>query len=91
MEVKQPTTTLTEQDILRYPIQAQCIYLSLGDKEERTKNPVMAAVGNNIRTLHNQLTERGADCTLEWNSGGHFKDADMRTAKAFRWMMEEHT
>ena len=72
------------------PIQTQHIYLSLGDKEERTKNAVMAAVGDNIRTLHSRLAERGADCTLEWNSGGHFKDADLRTAKAFRWVMEEH-
>ena len=75
----------------RHPIQAQCVYLSLGNKEEHTKSTVMAVVGDNIRTLHSRLTERGADCTLEWNSGGHFKDADMRTAKAFRWTMEEHT
>ena len=75
----------------QHPIQTQHIYLSLGDKEERTKNTVMAVVGDNIRTLHSRLTARGADCTLEWNSGGHFKDADLRTAKAFRWMMEEHT
>ena len=71
------------------PIQTQHIYLSLGDKEEHTKNAVMAVVGDNIRTLHSQLTARGTDCTFEWNSGGHFKDADLRTAKAFRWMMEE--
>ena len=74
----------------QHPMQAQRVYLSLGDKEERTKNAVMAAVGDNIRTLHSRLAERGADCTLEWNSGGHFKDADLRTAKAFRWMMEKH-
>ena len=49
----------------RHPIQAQHVYLSLGDKEERTKNTIMAAVGDNIRTLHSRLTERGADCTLE--------------------------
>lgn len=72
------------------PIQTQHIYLSLGDKEEHTKNTVMAAVGDGIRALHSRLTERGANCTLEWNSGGHFKDADLRTAKAFRWAMEEH-
>ena len=71
------------------PIQTQRVYLSLGDKEEHTKNAIMAAVGNNIRTLHSRLIERGADCTLEWNSGGHFKDADLRTAKAFRRVMEE--
>ena len=73
----------------QHPIQAQRVYLSLGNKEEHTKNAVMAAVGDNIRTLHSQLTARGVDCTLEWNSGGHFKDADLRTAKAFRWVMEE--
>lgn len=70
-------------------IQAQRVYLSLGDKEEHTKNTVMATVGDNIRTLHSRLAERGTDCTLEWNCGGHFKDADLRTARAFRWVMEE--
>ena len=73
----------------QHPIQTQRVYLSLGDKEERTKNAVMAAVGDNIRTLHSRLAERGTDCTLEWNNGGHFKDADLRTAKAFRWAMED--
>ncbi len=75
----------------QHPIQAQRVYLSLGDKEERTKNSAMATVGNHIRTLHSQLTARGVDCTLVWNSGGHFKDADLRTAKAFQWAMEDHT
>ena len=73
----------------QHPIQAQRVYLSLGDKEERTKNAVMAAVGDNIRTLHRRLAERSTDCTLEWNSGGHFKNADLRTAKAFQCVMEE--
>ena len=73
----------------QHPIQAQRIYLSLGDREEHTKNTVMATVGDNIRTLHSRLAERGADCILEWNNGGHFKDADLRTARAFRWVMEE--
>ena len=62
----------------------------LCNKEECTKNAVMAVVGDTIRALHSQLTARGVDCTLEWNSGGHFKDADLRTARAFQWEMEEH-
>ena len=71
-----------------HPIQAQRVYLSLGDREEHTKNQTMAAVGDNIRTLHSALTRRGTACTLEWNAGGHFKDADLRTARAFAWVME---
>lgn len=73
----------------QYPIQAQCIYLSLGDREERTRNATMAAVGENIRALHRELAERRKSCVLEWNIGGHFKDTDLRTAKAFGWVMED--
>ena len=73
----------------QHPIQAQRIYLSLGDREERTRNATMAAVGDNIRALHHELVGRSKDCTLEWNNGGHFKDTDLRTAKAFRWAMED--
>lgn len=73
----------------QHPIQTQHIYLSLGDREERTRNATMAAVGDNIRALHRELAGRGKNCTLEWNSGGHFKDTDLRTARAFRWAMED--
>ena len=71
-----------------HPIQAQRVYLSLGDREEHTKNQPIAAVDDNIRALHSALTQRGKDCRLEWNAGGHFKDANLRTARAFAWTME---
>ena len=71
-----------------HPIQAQRVYLSLGDREEYTRNQTMAAVGDNIRALHTALTRRGTACTLEWNEGGHFKDTDLRTARALVWTME---
>ena len=71
-----------------HPIQTRRVYLSLGDREEHTKNQTMASVGDNIRALHSALTQRGKDCKLEWNAGGHFKDADLRTARAFVWVME---
>ena len=29
------------------------------------------------------------DCTLEWNEGSHFKEPDIRTAKAFAWCMDQ--
>ena len=61
------------------------VYLSLGDREEKAKNPVMATVGDRIRAAHTLLNERGVNCVLEWNEGNHFKDADIRTAKAFSW------
>ena len=64
------------------------IYLSLGDREEKTRNPVLATAGEKIRASHALLMEQGADCFLEWNEGNHFRDADLRTAKAFLWVMK---
>ncbi len=67
--------------------QCGAVYLSLGDREERTRNPIMAAVGDRIRAAHALLQEQGVDCTLEWNRGNHFQNNDIRTAKAFAWQL----
>jgi len=69
--------------------QVRSVYLSLGDREEKTRNPVMASVGERIREAHDLLMRQGVRTTLEWNSGNHFKEADIRTAKAFTWAMNE--
>lgn len=75
-------------DFMRtHELKAGAVYLSLGDREEKTRNPVMATVGEKIREAYSILKEQGADCTLEWNQGNHFKDADLRTAKAFAWLL----
>ena len=66
---------------------AKSIYLSLGDKEDKTKNPVMAQVGNAIRKQNELLTEQIDNTILEWNPGNHFVDSDKRTAKGFAWVL----
>ena len=66
-------------------IHSKAVYLSLGDKEEKARNPVMATVGACIREASDILKEKGIKTILEWNQGNHFKDADLRTAKAFAW------
>ena len=68
-------------------IHADAVYLSLGDREEKTRNPVMSRVGDAIREAVAILNESGRDCVLEWNKGNHFKNTDLRTAKAFAWLM----
>lgn len=61
------------------------IYLSLGDKEEKTKNQIMARVGKTIQKQEEVLNNRGIKTILEWNNGGHFQDSDIRLAKGFVW------
>ena len=63
------------------------MYLSLGDREERTRNPVLSTVGDRIREAYELLRDTGTDCVLEWNRGNHFKEPDLRTAKAFAWLI----
>ncbi len=70
-------------------VKCRNIYLSLGDREEKTRNPVMAEVGNRIREAQEILKEQNVKCILEWNEGNHFKDADLRTARAFSWVIKQ--
>jgi hypothetical protein len=70
-------------------IKAKAVYLSLGDMEEKARNPIMASVGNKIREAYELLSNQGVKCILEWNEGNHFQDADIRTAKAFSWIIKD--
>ena len=51
------------EDMKSRRVGSDCIYLSLGDKEEKTRNPVMAQVGNCIRETFTWLKEEGIPCT----------------------------
>ena len=72
-------------------IRCDCVYLSLGDKEEKAKNKVMAEVGNCMREYYDFLKNisKVKGCILEWNEGNHFRDVSVRTAKGFVWCMGE--
>ena len=75
--------------VRNHVIQSKCsVYLSLGGKEEKTKNKVMAAVGDRTRAQERLLQEDSMveSVVLEWNAGGHFADAGKRLAKGMKWM-----
>jgi hypothetical protein len=72
-----------------HPSRAQCVYLSLGDREEKTRNKTMARVGECIRQQQGLLEEQGIPSVLEWNRGNHFTEPDLRTAKGFAWCLEQ--
>lgn len=68
-----------------HPLLAAHVYLSLGDREARTKNPVIARVADCIWEQY-ALLQPGHTVTLEWNPGNHFQEPELRTAKAFYWL-----
>ena len=69
-------------------INSCAVYLSLGDKESRTKNKRMAEVENSIKMQYNEYSKQeGLNRILEWNEGNHFKEVPMRMAKGFSWIL----
>ena len=73
---------LAEKQVCR----SRSVYLSLGTKEEKTRNQTMARVGSCIRRMHALLPETSA---LEWNEGNHFRNPALRTAKGFAWLLKQ--
>ncbi len=69
-------------------VNANAVYLSLGDREEKTRNPVMATAGASIRDIHAILEKYVPETVLEWNPGNHFRDPALRTAKGFAWILQ---
>ena len=51
----------------------------------------LAVIENEVaairKTADDCLAGQGVDCVLEWNKGNHFKEPDIRTAKAFAWLI----
>ena len=72
--------------ISKKTIQTQSVYLSLGKKEEKTRNTLMASVGNVMRDIYSLLSPE-IDAIMEWNDGNHFKEPDLRMAKGFSWLI----
>ena len=70
-----------------HEIKCDAVYLSLGDKEAKARNQVMATVADKMQEAYRLLQNKSKKCTFEWNEGNHFKEADIRTAKAFSWLL----
>lgn len=66
------------------------VYLSLGGKEEKSPNPVMATIGGATRS-QDKILDQDANVirhTLVMNPGGHFASTDKRVAKGIAWLIE---
>ena len=74
-----------------HPVQCRAVYLSLGDREEKAKDPRLAVVGDAIRREYALLRQRRTPCTLEWNAGNHFAEVPQRMARGIAWLEQRLT
>ena len=72
------TDFVKSHDMKRAP---EKLYLSLGDKEAKTRNPYLKTVQENTEAAVQLYRDRGLDVTWELNPGNHFRDAELRSAK----------
>ena len=70
-----------------HPCLGKRVYLSLGDKEPKARNPRMARVGECTERTEALLRSSGLETTLEWNPGGHFNEPEARMARAVRALL----
>ena len=64
------------------------IYFSLGNKESKVKNQILASVEENTKELEEIYQSKGIKTIYEENEGNHFKDASLRIAKGIKWILE---
>ena len=69
------------------------IYMSLGIREEKTRNVKMKSVGEETRRQAEAFAHKPAVAhfQMEWNEGGHFNSPDLRIAKGFSWLLQQKT
>ena len=63
------------------------VYLSLGDRENISKNPALQKTEAVFRTLNEQYARGGLAAIFELNPGNHYRDTDLRMAKGIRWLL----
>ncbi len=66
---------------------ARAAYLSLGDREAKTRHVLMRTVQDALTAQHTLLQNERVDTVLKFNPGNHFADACGRTAAGFAWLI----
>ena len=64
-----------------------CVYFSLGDKESKTRNPVLRSVRQNTEEIRAFYQARGIDTVFQLNPGNHYDHAAERTAAGMAWLL----
>ena len=64
-----------------------CMYFSLGDKESKTRNPVLRSVRQNTEEIYAFCQRKGIDTEFQRNPGNHYNHAVERTAAGLCWLL----
>lgn len=77
-----------DEFVKQYPKMNKKIYLSLGDKENQTRNQIMASVKDKTEKLY-QIYKINNLCIYKLNKGNHFQNVNCRMLEGMLWLLEE--
>ena len=63
------------------------IYFLLGDKESKTRNPILRSVRQDTEEIYNSYRSMGVDAVFQLNPGNHNHHAAERTAAGIAWLL----
>ena len=63
------------------------IYLSLGNKESKTKNMILKTVEKKTKKIENILNKQGIQILYEENEGNHFYNVNVRMSNGIKWIL----
>ena len=71
-------------------LEESIIYLSLGDKEGKTKNEIFKKMKTGMDKMIEKVKndKKIKKYIFEENKGGHYSDVELRMAKGFKWIIE---
>ena len=76
-----------EDYIQTHPVLCSSVYLSLGDLEKNSRNPLMKTVEEKTERI-SRLLAQYTNTVFEMNPGNHFHEPEKRMAKAVRGLLQ---
>lgn len=64
-----------------------CVYFSSGDRESKTRNPILINIGRNTEDICKHYRAMGTDTVFQLNPGNHFDHPVERTAAGITWLL----
>lgn len=66
-----------------------CLYFSLGDKESKTRNPVLRTIQDNTQAVYDFFQSQGIRSTFVLHPGNHYSHTAERTAAGIAWLLTQ--
>lgn len=64
------------------------LYLSIGEKESKTRHPILKTMQENTEDLLKHFKSMGIETTYEVNPGNHFQDVNLRCARGILELLQ---